>query len=323
MNKVKIKDIAPQLMSKAEQAKQIRPRRIAWLVAAALGLTLARPSVAPGTLVLSNAQSGYHVNGLFGTEIGGMAAPITAHFDGQTMIGQSVVHIGTSFGNRPMAEVQVHSSWTFGTWAEVYTYGYASVDYQVGINQLGPIPVINPPIWVPVRVTVRGHASSDVGGNAHAHVGIPGAAFDTPPNFDETITVSMAIGAPHNVSVYVIGVATASQQLPTSEAQAVAVVGPFFEFDQDAFDAQRAEQGLPTFTLADYYEFQFSPNMLAGDLDDDGDVDFVDFSILAHQWRQAPGEPSADIAPPEEPDDIVDFLDLGVFCAYWLEGTNP
>lgn len=56
-----------------------------------------------------------------------------------------------------------------------------------------------------------------------------------------------------------------------------------------------------------------------GDLDYDGDVDLVDFSILACQWHQPGGLVSADIAPCGG-DGIVDFLDLAVFCEYWLEG---
>jgi len=48
-------------------------------------------------------------------------------------------------------------------------------------------------------------------------------------------------------------------------------------------------------------------------------VDLLDFSVLAGQWLQAPGEPSADIAP-EIPDGVVDILDLAVLANHWLEG---
>ena len=56
-------------------------------------------------------------------------------------------------------------------------------------------------------------------------------------------------------------------------------------------------------------------------LDSDDEVDFEDFAILASQWQQAPGTPSADIAP-EGGDGIVDEKDLAVFAAYWLQGTE-
>ena len=45
------------------------------------------------------------------------------------------------------------------------------------------------------------------------------------------------------------------------------------------------------------------------DLDMDDDVDLEDYALLAIQWLQSPGEPSADIAP-AEPDNIVDYQDL-------------
>jgi hypothetical protein len=54
------------------------------------------------------------------------------------------------------------------------------------------------------------------------------------------------------------------------------------------------------------------------DLDGTGDVDFGDFAILTSQWLQAPGTPSADIAPATG-DGIVNFLDVAVFADYWLE----
>lgn len=53
------------------------------------------------------------------------------------------------------------------------------------------------------------------------------------------------------------------------------------------------------------------------DFDNNNKINFADFTILADQWRQAPGSPSADIAP-EVPDGFVDFLDLAVFIENWL-----
>lgn len=315
MNKVKIKNLAPQLMSKAEQVKQIRPRRTAWVVAAVLVLTLAQPTVALAPL----ARSSFDVYGLFGEVDVTSAVPITAHFDWQDNWRQSVVEVNTRFGRRPMADVQVHSLSLEG--GPVYTRGWAQVIYDVSTKQLGQPG--NPPTEVPVRVTVRGHASSDVGGTAQARVYIEYFAFFTPPDFNKRVTLPAEIGATYRVTLETICTAHVQGNPEHWTVEAQAVADPLFEFDQDAFDAQRADEGLPTFTLADYYEFQFSPNMLAGDLDGDDDVDLVDFSILARQWRQAPGEPSADIAPPGEPDGIADVLDLAVFCAYWLEGANP
>ena len=54
------------------------------------------------------------------------------------------------------------------------------------------------------------------------------------------------------------------------------------------------------------------------DFNHDGNVDFVDFSILGSQWLGAPHNPSADIAP-DGGDNMVDGLDLGVFSDEWPE----
>jgi hypothetical protein len=61
---------------------------------------------------------------------------------------------------------------------------------------------------------------------------------------------------------------------------------------------------------------------LPADLNDNGRVDFDDFVILANQWRGAPGEPSADIAPGGG-DGTIDFFDLALMVKYWLEGIAP
>lgn len=58
------------------------------------------------------------------------------------------------------------------------------------------------------------------------------------------------------------------------------------------------------------------------DLNCDSHVDFTDVAILANQWLQPPGYPSADIAP-ENGDNIVNINDLKALCDNWLEGTTP
>ena len=66
---------------------------------------------------------------------------------------------------------------------------------------------------------------------------------------------------------------------------------------------------------------QIEVDALIGDLNLNGMVDFSDFAILADQWLEPPGNPSADIAP-ESRDGVVDLLDLAVFVEHWLEGTQ-
>lgn len=79
--------------------------------------------------------------------------------------------------------------------------------------------------------------------------------------------------------------------------------------------------------VSDYYGEPMSYSLVhrggtAGDFEPDCDVDFVDFAVLAEQWLQTPGIPSADIAP-EVADNFVDILDLAAFVENWLEGTMP
>jgi len=65
------------------------------------------------------------------------------------------------------------------------------------------------------------------------------------------------------------------------------------------------------------------------DIDVDFFVDLFDFAILASQWLQSPGEPSADIFPVNG-DEIVDINDLAGLTVHWLnclvgkaENPNP
>jgi len=59
-----------------------------------------------------------------------------------------------------------------------------------------------------------------------------------------------------------------------------------------------------------------------GDFNQDGCINFKDFTYLAMQWLSGPGEPSADIAPLPNGDGIVDIQDLAVFVEHWLEGCE-
>jgi hypothetical protein len=61
-------------------------------------------------------------------------------------------------------------------------------------------------------------------------------------------------------------------------------------------------------------------NISVADLSGDCVVDIRDFVILANQWRQSPGSPSADVAP-DPPDGFVEWRDLAILTDYWLEVT--
>jgi len=55
------------------------------------------------------------------------------------------------------------------------------------------------------------------------------------------------------------------------------------------------------------------------DLNDDDKTDLRDYAILAGQWLEAPGVPSADISPFCSGDGIVDINDLGSLVDGWVE----
>jgi lysophospholipase L1-like esterase len=87
-------------------------------------------------------------------------------------------------------------------------------------------------------------------------------------------------------------------------------INPIWQFEWLHFNpAGYAAMG----NAIDLYLFKNS-----ADLYDDDIVDFVDFAYLADQWRQAPGTPSADIAP-QWGDGAVDLNDLKAMTFEWLK----
>ena len=56
-----------------------------------------------------------------------------------------------------------------------------------------------------------------------------------------------------------------------------------------------------------------------GDITGEGVVGFEDLRILAEQWLQAPGIPSADIAPPPDGDGKVNMLDFALMAENWMK----
>ena len=82
----------------------------------------------------------------------------------------------------------------------------------------------------------------------------------------------------------------------------------------------RIDTGNGTAPIVDMgaYEFQ----IVCGDLEADGDVDFADLAILIDQWLLPPGNPSADIAPQPNGDNIVNFQDFALLANKWLNGVE-
>jgi hypothetical protein len=58
-------------------------------------------------------------------------------------------------------------------------------------------------------------------------------------------------------------------------------------------------------------------DVISGDLTGESRVDFEDLAILAEQWLGPPGNPSADIAPQPDGNNIVNFFDFAELAENW------
>ena len=62
-----------------------------------------------------------------------------------------------------------------------------------------------------------------------------------------------------------------------------------------------------------------SASRLAGDLNGDGPVDYLDLKAFSEQWLSSPGNPSAE----SDGDDYIDFGDYATFADDWLRPPDP
>jgi hypothetical protein len=83
----------------------------------------------------------------------------------------------------------------------------------------------------------------------------------------------------------------------------------------DIFTTRTDEVGDKGIVDMGYHYFISNPADISGE----GGVDFFDYAIFASQWKQMPGVPSADIAPPGG-DGIVNEKDFAFLIKYWLWG---
>jgi hypothetical protein len=85
-----------------------------------------------------------------------------------------------------------------------------------------------------------------------------------------------------------------------------------------SMDAQQNLNGDPDYVpIPPTLDVQVSKYL--GDLDDNGNVDFLDFALFAQQWRQTDGLLIADL----NVDGLVDSADLRLFNENWLKGKSP
>ena len=76
------------------------------------------------------------------------------------------------------------------------------------------------------------------------------------------------------------------------------------------------ENGQTVIELSPTYQTMWYLVTVSGDINGDGIVNFVDFSIIAQYWHRS--EPSVDIAPLPLGDNMVDFEDIAVLADTWL-----
>lgn len=131
---------------------------------------------------------------------------------------------------------------------------------------------------------------------------------------------------PHNGALYATGFTSpkfpVDQFLPTEidsifTTPTLAVIPSDIEESADANVITGCNLALPLSIVWTGNCFQNKCN--GADIDNNGDVNYHDFAIIALQWLQPPGDPSADIAPKPVGDGMVDLKDLAILANHWLE----
>jgi hypothetical protein len=195
-------------------------------------------------------------------------------------IGESVAAALTSGGLIPQADVQANARGVPTIPNAGIASATAEISYSVRINATAPAPVAV--FQVPVLVTIEGEGTADPGSIATAEVVVAffRQQFSTPRNaipspggtFDVDIQTTLNFGVGNDFRVRKQASCTArTDTFPQTGAAAGvtsachAVIDPMFDFDQAAFDAML---GARSFLLDDFFEFEFSPNlMLAAPID--------------------------------------------------------
>lgn len=122
-----------------------------------------------------------------------------------------------------------------------------------------------------------------------------------------------------------IGTTTVSLEFDGKRIAEQGLDGPYY-LTYVAMRQQNAENNGYLTAVQHIYEtapylvcaFDANTSFFAGDIDCSCIVDFEDIAILANQWIQPPGVPSADIAP-FPGDGIVSFQDFAVLAENWLK----
>jgi len=134
--------------------------------------------------------------------------------------------------------------------------GVAALEYSVAIDQTSspPVPVSTVPVAVYFQTEIQGNNSY-----AYGWVVGPSGKQDLPQN--KSLSAQVPVGIAYFAHEEVGCSAGGGDAGFTSSCLAVA--DPAFEFDQAAFDAEMQAEGLASFSLSDYFTFEYSPNLTA------------------------------------------------------------
>jgi hypothetical protein len=134
-----------------------------------------------------------------------------------------------------------------------------------------PVPILFSVAGTATKTSDLGHATAEViirypSSTPHSFVSSDGAV--SPPgggtdSFNATHSFSVDVGTMLTVQMQASCIAAANgTSLARQNESCFALVDPLFAFDQAAFDTYAADAGFETFTLADYYRFEFSPGIM-------------------------------------------------------------
>lgn len=168
---------------------------------------------------------------------------------------QSVANSVTSLGYSPSTDVTASvSSNTTSTYTANALVTSLATYYATVKLDYGSAPDADE-YGIPIKMTWYGESIVSGDGYATVQAALDGLSYNTPGQ----ISYRFAPGEGISVAIQATCFVEASK---SQYSQCQANADPTFTFDQTTFNADMAAQGLPTFNLADYYSFEFSPNLV-------------------------------------------------------------
>jgi hypothetical protein len=142
--------------------------------------------------------------------------------------------------------------------------GTAYIGYDVALEELVGPPPPEAVSTIPVDVTLTAESGGTGVTFASIYGYFVGGGYDVTLLPNAPTILQFVPGTEYLASQYAsCSTYTIYNGDPSSEyAECSALADPAFQFDQAAFDAEMAAQGLPSFSLSEYYSFVYSPNLI-------------------------------------------------------------